>query len=1197
MRRNATKVAAAVLTLAVTMTSVNIPTTAAAATKKVKLNKTKKTLTVGKTLKLTLKEGNKKVKATKVKFTSSKKAIATVTKYGNVKAKKKGKATITATYKKKKYKCKITVKKKATTNPTTAPTNAPTTAPTNAPTTAPTNAPEPTTAPTDAPTTAPTDAPSTAPTDAPATVGTIKEFKAVGAKKLQVEFEAAVPEASKASLTFKRGNSVVPGKVESWDAENKVATFVSDSILPQGKYTVSITGADGAAVTKEADVEAEKVNSVEIKDQPVLTGTSSASKDEGRSNDEAYIYYDVKNQYGESIRERTTINWSITSCDAKRDNKRLGLVVAHRKNDKEIFTYGTKLHVTGVCIKDGTTVTGTKELTVGTIQAIDKVDYIGFVKRSAQGRKLEAKDILKDVPADFPKGTYALLYQAYDQNGDLLEPAKDNLASETEGAKLTFVSAEPTYVMNDFSDGEIYTDGVTEYSSVTVEPGMYIDKGTSVKLMAMSTRTGNKNEKDFTIGATKRLKSFKIETPAEVVADGDVAGLPFTATDMDGNVITDYKTIARSSNVLSFTASEGTLRLTEGNAGEAVLTWEDAEKYRYKLDANGNRELNPDGTLASFNPYWDGNNNGIIINDNVDRTISLTAVVTGDGATSNTTTLAVSDMRRPASIVDVRFGFDGIDTVIAGRSNESVNIANDIVYTDQYGKELTGDVLGWRPSSFWAAAEKSNIRGYNYSIRVKKLSGAHPIFGDLTATSTGGSSTGGTTSDKADDSAGNHFGGTTSTTSSPTANADVIDLSQNGLIINHNAKYAETDKSGKFDTSKLIEKVAQATVRYSIVESEKTGNSRYNDIGKARTETYTIVPISDVSDFQIKTVKNKLGIKTYYSQYPNASYSQDIGGVDQAINSMGAAISSSAVIGGVTYDLNITTTGKNTDVGAPWDFKQANDVKVESKYKGLTLSVPFMYVRSTDDGPWGKTGVNNQRNIVSGSSLAIAADSGSQNNDYISTISNIKEGHIKWQDLYNVNTARYERKDTNLKLQFFIGASPDKYYNVDGTLGTTETASKDGKYYYNEGAVVDKYITISDENPEPRKIVLADRTERPKMACINNGSILADVYDQYGQLNYDRKVLYTVTGYTEDLINGRLEDNYTISNNGYDTSKITGAERGDSYTLTANVANSGITAKAKITVGGDNAAYIESNRGMAQSDEYALRTNWLGYNR
>lgn len=141
MRRNATKVAAVVMSLAVTMTSVNLPTTAAAATKKVKLNKTKATLTVGKTTTLKVTKGGKAVKAT---FKSSNAKVAkVVTKSGKstkIKALKKGTAKITATYAKKKYKCKITVKAKkvtATTAPTVAPTVEPTVEPTLVPTTAP----------------------------------------------------------------------------------------------------------------------------------------------------------------------------------------------------------------------------------------------------------------------------------------------------------------------------------------------------------------------------------------------------------------------------------------------------------------------------------------------------------------------------------------------------------------------------------------------------------------------------------------------------------------------------------------------------------------------------------------------------------------------------------------------------------------------------------------------------------------------------------------------------------------------------------------------------------------------------------------------------------------------------------------------------------------------------------------------------
>lgn len=82
-----------------------------AAKAKPKLSVKAKTLTVGKTYKIKLKNSG-----SKVKWKSSKKSVVSIQKKkGNVvtiKAKKPGKATITATYKKKKYKCKITVKQK-----------------------------------------------------------------------------------------------------------------------------------------------------------------------------------------------------------------------------------------------------------------------------------------------------------------------------------------------------------------------------------------------------------------------------------------------------------------------------------------------------------------------------------------------------------------------------------------------------------------------------------------------------------------------------------------------------------------------------------------------------------------------------------------------------------------------------------------------------------------------------------------------------------------------------------------------------------------------------------------------------------------------------------------------------------------------------------------------------------------------------
>ena len=86
-----------VMCLAVDTTSVSAA--------KIKLNKTKLTLTQGKKYRLKIK-GTKK----KVKWSSTKKSVATVNKKGVVTAKKKGTAYIKAKVGKKTYKCKVTVK-------------------------------------------------------------------------------------------------------------------------------------------------------------------------------------------------------------------------------------------------------------------------------------------------------------------------------------------------------------------------------------------------------------------------------------------------------------------------------------------------------------------------------------------------------------------------------------------------------------------------------------------------------------------------------------------------------------------------------------------------------------------------------------------------------------------------------------------------------------------------------------------------------------------------------------------------------------------------------------------------------------------------------------------------------------------------------------------------------------------------------
>lgn len=84
---------------------------AQAATKKPYISAKKITLSVGKTKKLSIRRNTRKVN-----WKSSNTRVVIVSKSGKIKAKKAGRATITATIKKKKYRCRVIVTPKSRSN-------------------------------------------------------------------------------------------------------------------------------------------------------------------------------------------------------------------------------------------------------------------------------------------------------------------------------------------------------------------------------------------------------------------------------------------------------------------------------------------------------------------------------------------------------------------------------------------------------------------------------------------------------------------------------------------------------------------------------------------------------------------------------------------------------------------------------------------------------------------------------------------------------------------------------------------------------------------------------------------------------------------------------------------------------------------------------------------------------------------------
>lgn len=683
MRKNATKLAAVALSLALTVTSVNVASNSVSAAKAkkttVKLNKTTATLKVGKktTLKVRVKKKGttkfKTVAAKKVTFKSSKKAVATVTAKGVVKAKKAGKATITATYNEKTYTCKVTVKKAAATE---APaTEAPAT---EAPAT---EAPA-----TEAPA---TEAPAT---EAPATLGKITELKATSASALQATFDAELP--TDAVITVTKGSVEVSGKV-AVDESKKVVTFTGDANLTAGTYTLTATLGE-AKESKDVDVKDSYVAEIKVLNEVALTGKKTAASVDGSA---AYIYYDVLNQYGESVRTSENIEWTTAPND-KTVDKSLGKITVTKDDG---FTYGSQIYITGVHVKSGQSYSGS--VTVGMAQAVNSVEFAGFLSTDDKTKKLE------NLPANFKKDTYYLLYKTADQNGNAL----DVNDSEFTYGNITFICDAPLVLDIDATaaNQKVFTVDGEEYAAIPVNPGQYADKGGEVNITAISNKTGVKTTQNYVIGAAGVLKSLTLSSPASIVADGDSkVKIPYTAYDTDGNAVTNYETIVRSSNSLSLSASDNTtLVVKEENDGTAGIYWSDSATYNPKTAAT----------------YGESD----VCND-VSRNISLTTVVVG-GESSNMM-MEVSDIRRPNAIKSVVLNDDKNDVIasgattaldISGTTNGDGDWSTEFTYIDQYGAELDGEkataFFAWTKSNeFGKGTEKGT-----YGIKVETTDDNH----------------------------------------------------------------------------------------------------------------------------------------------------------------------------------------------------------------------------------------------------------------------------------------------------------------------------------------------------------------------------------------------------------------------------------------------------------------------------------------
>ena len=176
----------------------------------------------------------------------------------------------------------------------------------------------------------------------------------------------------------------------------------------------------------------------------VFTGKEKiAYTNENRT--EAYIYYDVIDKYGNSVRKSTNIVWSVSDAAIVDVDKSSGKITIKKSKDgNDSYTYGMNVYVTGIDVKSTESVNGT--FVVGMVQALDGVEMAGFVNSKSDRNKIQ-----KSLPSDFSKNTWHLLYVAKDQNGNVCDTEK------YDPEKLTFIIDNPMLVDSVSSAGDLYT--------------------------------------------------------------------------------------------------------------------------------------------------------------------------------------------------------------------------------------------------------------------------------------------------------------------------------------------------------------------------------------------------------------------------------------------------------------------------------------------------------------------------------------------------------------------------------------------------------------------------------------------------------------------------------------------------------------------------------------------------------------------
>ncbi|MFC5732009.1 S-layer homology domain-containing protein [Cytobacillus gottheilii] len=340
----------------------------------------------------------------------------------------------------------------------------------------------------------------------------VVEVSAINAKTIEVDFNTAVEDTSKASVELLRG-AFKQNATINWSEDKKSVQLVGASNFQAADYTVNISGLTEKTLTGSVKIEAQKVASIEILDEVAVV---SASNSAGALPDgaTATVGYQVKDQYGTDISD----NISLTTNDSKTVGASKGVVTLSGLNGKKVGDI-----VPVVLIDTATGTSASKTVKLSAESTVSSIEVAGIY--NAKGEEVALNDASKASEA-------FIVLNLKDQYGkEITDAAKASglVITNTNPTNLTVANAVEKVKIGD--------------KDKLVIKIADIKKAGSTDVLLISTTNGQSAKYTVNVAETATSDAISVSQP-EIAVAGEETLIPVTVTDKSGNVITDKKLLS-----------------------------------------------------------------------------------------------------------------------------------------------------------------------------------------------------------------------------------------------------------------------------------------------------------------------------------------------------------------------------------------------------------------------------------------------------------------------------------------------------------------------------------------------------------------------------------------------------------------------------------------------------------------------------